>query len=152
MPTQTTKATKSKPKTQKNPEVEVLKASLARALADYDNLQKRVERDAMEIGNRIRSQFAAKLFPALEMLYSAQKHLNDPGLALSISQFEAILTEEGIEKITPETNDDFNEDQHEAIDTLEDEGKKGKIAEVSEIGWRFKDDKVIKHAKVKVFK
>src|SRR3989344_6736231 len=150
MPTQTTKATKSKSKTQKNPEVEVLKASLARALADYDNLQKRVERDALEIGNRIRSQFAARLFPALEMLYNAQKHLNDPGLAVSISQFENIIREEGIEKIDPKSGDKFNEELHEAVDVIEDESRVSTIAEVSELGWKFREGKTIKHAKVKV--
>ncbi len=133
-------------------ETVLLKASLARALADYANLEKRVQRDALEVGTRIRSQFLTRLLPALQTLYSVQNHLNDPGLAVSIGQFEEIIKEEGIEKIEPQKGEHFDEELHEVIDTEESEEKKGTIAELIEQGWRFSEGGTIKHAKVKVYK
>lgn len=133
-------------------QIENLKAQLVRALADYDNLQKRVEKDYLEIGTRIKSQFLTELLPAIQMLYGVQNHLGDPGLALSISQFEDVIHEQGVEKIEPKIGDKFNEDLFEAVDAVEDAGKAGTVAELVQIGWRFHEGRVISHAKVKVFK
>lgn len=143
---------KKKVKKTENNEVSELKAQLTRALADYDNLQKRVERESIEMYSRVKTQFVLSILPAIEMLYNVQKHLNDPGLALSISQFEQVLSEEGIEKIEPKVEDQFDENFHEAIDAIEDSEKAGKIAEVLSFGWKFTDGTVISHAKVRVFK
>ena len=143
---------KKKVKKEENNEVVELKAQLTRALADYDNLQKRVARESIEIYGKVKTQFVLGILPAIEMLYSVQKHLNDPGLAMSISEFERVLKEELIEKIEPKVNDDFDENFHEAIDAVEDSEKAGKIAEVLNFGWRFSEGAVITHAKVRVFK
>ena len=133
-------------------EVALLKAQLTRALADYDNLNKRVARDTIEIGDRIRSQFLMELLPAIDMIFAVQKHLNDPGLALAISQFEQSIADQQIVKIEPQVGDDFDENLHEAVDTVESTEKQGKIAELLQLGWRFHEGKAITHAKVKVFK
>jgi len=145
------KKDKKKTKTTEN-QVELLQAQLARTLADYDNLSKRVERKTLELGVHIRSQFLVELLPAIEMLYAVQSHLNDPGLALSIKQFEDTISEQGIEKVEPKAGDDFDENLHEAVEVEENEKKSGKIAELSQKGWKSKDGSVIQHAKVKVFK
>lgn len=131
---------------------DLIKMQLARALADYDNLQKRVEREQFEIKNRIRSQFLVDLLPAIDLLYDVQKHLNDPGLALSISQFEVAIESQGIEKIEPKEGDVFDENLHDAIDTVSKSDNAGKIAEIIKIGWKFKNGVVIQHSKVKVYK
>lgn len=139
-------------KTNESDQVVLLKAQLQRALADYDNLQKRVEKDYLEIGDRVKSQFLINLLPAIQMLYGVQNHLNDPGLALSIQQFEMALNEQGIEKIEPEVGDEFDSETCDAVDAEEDEQRAGSIAEVVATGWKFSEGKVINHAKVKVFK
>lgn len=137
---------------QVNPEVESLKAQLVRALADYDNLQKRVARENLEIYSRVKSQFVIGLLSPIEMLYNVQKHLNDPGLALSISQFEQVLSEEGIEKIEPLVGETFDENIHEAVDTVDDPNKVGTISEALQVGWKLSNGEVINHAKVKVYR
>lgn len=137
---------------EKKTDADLIKTQLARALADYDNLQKRVERDQLEIKNRIRSQFLIDLLPSVDLLYDVQKHLNDPGLALCISQFESAIYDQGIEKIAPNEGDDFDELYHDAIDTAEDDEKKSKVAEVIKNGWKFVSGSVIQPAKVKVYK
>ena len=64
-----------------------MKNQLARALADYDNLRKRVEgeKDAWE--KIAASKVVLRLLPVLDMTLEAQKHLKDAGLAIVIGEF-----------------------------------------------------------------
>lgn len=133
-------------------QVDLLKSQLARTLADYDNLQKRVERDAESLDSRITARVLMRILPSIDMFYDIQSNLNDAGLAMGISSIEESLKNEGLEKIEPKKGDDFDEELHEAVDALEDESQAGKIESVSQIGWRFAEGPVIRHAKVIVFK
>lgn len=133
-------------------QIENLKAQLVRALADYDNLQKRVEKDYLELGTKIKLQFLLELLPAIQMLYDAQNYLSDPGLALSIAQFENVIAEQDIEKIEPKPGDRFDEMLFEAVDAIENPEKTGTVAELVQAGWKFKEGRVVSHAKVKVYK
>ena len=78
---------------------EELKNQLARALADYDNLVKRVEREKSEHRQLLVSRFVLQLLPILDTLYDAQNHLSDSGLAITIKEFEELLKSEGVEQI-----------------------------------------------------
>jgi molecular chaperone GrpE (heat shock protein) len=89
-----------------------------------------------------------KLLPTLDILESAQKHLNDQGLAIAIGEFKNVLKEEGIEEIN--TSGIFDEAIHEALELVPG-GKDGHIAEVVMPGYKFIDGLVIRHAKVKVY-
>lgn len=129
-----------------------LKVQLARALADYDNLRKRNEEER-GIWIRVATQnVVQKLLPVLDTLETAQKHLKDPGLAISLSQLKAVFTEEGLQEIDPKEGELFNPELHEAIDSVEDDKSAGKIAEVYAKGWKFNEGMVVRYAKVKVFK
>src|SRR3989344_5307370 len=89
------------------PEVDTLKNQLARALADYDNLRKRVEREREDFGRVAKVMLLARLLPIYDMLEEAQKHLKDSGLAITIEEFAKVLKEEGIEKIEVNVGDAF---------------------------------------------
>jgi len=130
----------------------VLKTQLARALADYDNLRKRVEREKEDFEKYANLKLAIRLLPVLDVLREAQKHIGDPGIAITITQFEDALKGEGIEEIKVNPGDEFNPQLHEVIEVV-DEGKgKGKVKEVTLTGWRFTSGPVIRHARVKVTK
>jgi molecular chaperone GrpE len=130
----------------------VLKTQLARALADYDNLRKRVEREKADFEKFANLKLAIRLLPVLDVLRQAQNHIGDPGIAITITQFEDALKEEGIEEIKVNPEEEFNPQLHEAIEVV-DEGKgKGKVKEVALTGWRFTGGPVIRHARVKVTK
>src|SRR3972149_10222577 len=131
-------------------ETDVLKGHLVRALADYDNLVKRVEREKNEFERSANIKLAIKLLPVLDILREAQKHLGDAGVAITIGEFEDALGSEGIEEIKVEKGEKFNPQNPEAVETIPG-GNKGTIAELVLSGWRFKDGKIIRHAKVKVF-
>ncbi len=135
-------------------EIQRLREQLARALADYDNLQKRTEKEKGEWTRLVSKNLVIKFLPVYDMILSAQKHLNDPGIAITISTFENILAEEGIEIIRPKVGDQFNEELHEALDVeqTKEDGKEGRVSAVILPGFRFKEGPVIRHAKVNVFK
>lgn len=133
-----------------------LESQLARALADYDNLRKRVEREREEYGAYAKVTLMARLLPVYDMLEGAQSHLKDSGLAITIEEFIKVLKEEGIEKIKAVPGDIFDEKLHEAVEVVDkkgkDSGKVGKIDELILSGWRLIDGPIIRPAKVKVFK
>jgi len=143
----------SKGKNQKakvNEEAELLKSQLVRTLADYDNLVKRIERERAEFGKFASVSVIVKLLPVLDNLESAQIHLKDQGLAISIMEFKKVLSEEGLTEIKPKVRDAFDENLMEVIETVPGE-EKGKIAELVLIGWKYLEGQVVRHAKVKVY-
>lgn len=138
-------------------ETELLKNQLARALADYDNLIKRVEREKNDIEKLVSLRLILKLLSVLDGLESAQKHLKDAGLAISIAEFKKILSEEGLSEIRPKIGDEFNHETMEALEVVEggDDNSSvgdGKIDELVLVGWKYSDGTVVRHAKVKVNK
>lgn len=133
-----------------------LKEQLVRALADYDNLRKRFEREREDFGKVAKVMLSARLLSVFDMLEEAQKHLKDSGLAITIEEFTKVLKEEGIEKIDVKAGDEFNEEVHEAVEVTDlhpgGKDKEGKVTEIILPGWRLVDGVVIRHAKVKVSK
>jgi molecular chaperone GrpE len=116
-----------------------LKNQLARALADYDNLKKRVELEK-EIWVKFSSErILIKMVSVLDMFESALEHVADQGLGIAISEFRKVLEEEGLEEIKPQMGEIFNENLHEAIEAVEN-GEKDKVAETVLAGWKFRDN------------
>ena len=140
-----------------------LKGQLARALADYDNLRKRVERERETVEILVKLKFIARLLPILDMLETAQEHSEDKGLTIIANEFNDLLKEEGVEKIEAKKGDNFDEEVHEAIEMVNppagaksnlagEKGKDGKIVEVVLSGWKLVDGPIIRPVKVKVSK
>lgn len=134
-----------------NEEVEILKAQLARTLADYDNMRKRVEMEKESLGKILTTNIILKLLPVLDNLESANNHLKDAGLAISIVEFKNVLKDEGLTEIKPEIGSNFNEEEMEAIEIVKGEVD-NTVSEVVLTGWKYLDNTIIRHAKVKVFK
>lgn len=130
-------------------ELEAVKGMLARALADYDNLSKRVDRERADLGKIASVGIIVRLLPVLDNLESAQVHLKDQGLAISIVEFKKVLSEEGLTEINPKIGDTFDENTMEAIEVVPG-ASDNTITETVLVGWKFEDGTVIRHAKVKV--
>ena len=77
----------------------LLKAQLVRVLADYDNLQKRVEKDKNQYKDLALVKIVVRLLPAIDMLEDSQNHLKDSGLAIALKEIYDMLGEEGVEKL-----------------------------------------------------
>ena len=138
-------------------ELETVKRMLARALADYDNLSKRVDKERADLGKIASIGVVIKLLPVLDSLESAQVHLQDQGLAISIVEFKKVLSEEGLTEIRPNVGDEFDEQTMEALEVVKGRSN-NMIAELVLVGWKFADSSmqsdgtIIRHAKVKVSK
>lgn len=129
-----------------------LKNQLARALADYDNLRKRIEREKEDLEKLASLKLILRLLPILDNLRAAQNHLKDAGLAITIGELENLLKDEGIEEIKPNKGDKFDHNLHEAVEVVENCQEENKIEEVVLSGWKFAGGIIIRHAKVKVGK
>lgn len=130
-------------------ESEQLKAQLARALADYDNLVKRIERERNEVKKLISLSLILKLLTVLDGLETAQEHLKDQGLAISLIEFKKVLSEEGLTEIRPEVGSEFDENTMEAIEVVDGEDN-NMISSIALVGYKFSDGTVVRHAKVRV--
>lgn len=137
------KAAKTKD-TGKNKEIE---DQLKRALADYQNLERRVEEERKLLSSLSSAILIEKFLPILDNLENAQKHLNDQGLEMVIKQFKEILEREGIEEISAE-GAQFDPHLHEAVEVIA--GKKDNmVVKVLRKGYKI-NDKVLRPAQVAV--
>lgn len=126
--------------------VQSLENQLKRALADYQNLQKRVQEERVNWIRTANKDIILRLLPVLDTLMLARQHVQDQGLELSIKQFIQVLKDEGIEKIETE-GEEFDPYTMECIQTIE--GKEGKVLEEIRTGYTI-EEKVIRPAQVKV--
>lgn len=132
----------------------VLKDQLARAMADYANLQKRTEEERGTMYKLASVSFMSKVLPILDNLKQAQNHVKDSGIAIIIGQLENLAKEEGFEEIKLNVGDMFNEETcevSEVVETLEEKDNNS-ISEVVQTGWKYSDGTTVRHARVKVFK
>jgi molecular chaperone GrpE len=129
---------------------ENLREQLARALADYDNLKKRVEKDQAKYYEIAMARFVTRMLPALDMFEQVQMHLKDSGLAIAMDELKGKFAEEGVEAIEPRAGDKFDEKYMEAVEVRE--GKRdGEVLELGLKGWKT-GDRILRHAKVVVGK
>ena len=126
-----------------------LEEKLKRALADYHNLEKRIEEERKLLSKLSASLLIEKLLPILDNLEQAQSHFNDQGLEIVLKQFRDILQTEGVEEI-PAVGVQFDPHLHEAVETQAGE-QENRIARVLAKGYKI-DNTVIRPAKVIVVK
>jgi molecular chaperone GrpE len=143
---------------EKQIEIDNLKNQLVRALADYQNQNKRFQEERAQIFVYASQSVLENLIPVLDILEKAQEHLQDQGLGMAISEFKRVLKDEGLEEIKPEVHNPFDHELMEVVESVSGDGEKGAVAETVLPGWKFKDGKdlpagrqVVRFAKVKVF-
>jgi len=117
--------------TQQNEELE---AQLKRALADYQNLQKRFDKEKEDVVKFANQVLLMKILGVLE------------GFEMVMKQFGDLLTQEGFEKVSIEEGAKFDADLMDAID-----GEGDKVEIVYSHPYKL-HDKVVRHGRVKVKK
>ncbi|PIQ69825.1 nucleotide exchange factor GrpE [Candidatus Shapirobacteria bacterium CG03_land_8_20_14_0_80_40_19] len=140
------KVTKDKENTELKKQIEVLTNDWKRALADYQNLQRRYEKEKIEFAQYANGILVLKLLSTLDYLEKVQSYLKDDGLGLAIKEFKNVLSEEGLKEVEV-LGKKFNPEEMEAIEKID--GEEDKVIEVISKGYRLKD-KLIRPAKVKV--
>ena len=128
-------------------EVEEWKAKYIRALADYQNLEKRVGEQRQELVKYAAERIIQELLVVLDTLEKAQEHLKDSGLTLGVDNFKAVLENSGLKKIDV-LGKKFDPLQMECIEVVGDV-KEDDVIEELRTGYKL-GDKVIRVAQVKV--
>ena len=126
-----------------------------RALADYQNLEKRVAEGRSEMNSWAVTNLLTRIAQVLHYFEQAFKGVSEQeqqsswfkGVQMANLQLQQVLQNEGLEEI--ETDGQFDPALHEAVDTRE--GEDGKILEVVEKGYML-NGKILKPARVIVGK
>jgi molecular chaperone GrpE len=130
-----------------------LQSQLKRALADYQNLERRVSEGRDEVAHWATGGLVAKLLPVLDHLEKAVEGVSEEerksgwfrGVELAVKQFKDVLKGEGLEEIVAEG--EFDPVHHEAVDIRD--GEDNTILEVAEKGYNL-NGKVLRPARVVV--
>lgn len=124
-------------------------AALKRALADYANLEKRVEAEREIIGKITLAKLVTKFLPVLENLDKAAKLTKDDGVLMVAKQFREVLQSLGVKELGT-VGENFDPKLHEAVEVIEGKNE-DKVVEVLSSGFAI-DGEIIQPAKVKVEK
>lgn len=128
--------------------------SLARALADYENLQRRMQRDVEQlIFNRVIdiSEDLISLKDNIDIALKENDRVNEGwvnGIIDIVSQIPRLLSELGISEINPQKGDIFNPDQHEAVMVNNGVNVNGKVIHETLQPGYILESKVIRPARV----
>jgi molecular chaperone GrpE len=126
----------------------VLQDRLNRSLADYSNLEKRVESQRQFFVTLATTAVVTKMIEALDDFNLAYGHLQDPGLKMAIDKFVSALKSEGVEEINP-IDAEFDPASMECTETAS--GEDNKIIIVRKLGYKL-NGHVIRPAQVVVGK
>lgn len=144
------KNTRSSEETKKlKEELENHKKQYLRALADYQNLEKRISDDKDETAKQATKRIILKLLPFIDNLEKAEVFVKDPGLAMIKNQFNKTLKDEGVEELEV-LGKRFDPQQAEVIEVVEG-NEDNMVTEVLQKGFSLLG-KVIRPAQVKVSK
>ncbi|MBU3729020.1 MAG: nucleotide exchange factor GrpE [Phycisphaerales bacterium] len=139
-------------------QVDERQSAYLRALADFQNFQRRAGENELRAKDRGVAQVARALVPVLEQMDLALGHdlsaLDSAKLAGAVDMIRRELLKalegQGITRIQPKPGDEFDPRQHEAVMQQAAEGiEPGRIASCFQAGYRF-GDAALRPAKVAV--
>lgn len=135
-----------------------LRAKYQRALADYQNAQRRFTSEMAAAREAGTERVLASLIPVLDHFdlaleqrgpnVSAEQILS--GVRMIRDEFNRALSAFGVSPITPRPNDEFDPAVHEALSKVPAEGvEPGRVSTVYQTGYRL-GERVIRPAKVTI--
>ena len=134
-------------------ELEEARNRLVRARADYDNLQKRVARDAAFERDRVKARVLESFLPVLELAHMAaqQAHAHpgpiSEGVVLLAREFDRLVEREGVERIGT-VGEPIDPKRHEVVAEESAPGVKPRhVARVVQPGYLL-EGRVLRFAKV----
>lgn len=132
-----------------------LEAQLKRAVADYQNLEKRISEGRSELSSWATAELIKKILPVVDNLNKATAGASEEekksgwfrGVEMGLKQLSQVLSHEGLDEI--KADGQFNPALHEAIDMRE--GNEGEVLEILEKGYTL-NGKILRPTKVVVGK
>lgn len=126
-----------------------------RAKADHINYRNDEGKRFEDMARFVTAGFVQEVLPVLDSFDLALGHglplETERGILLIRSQFEDILKKRGLEQISVAVDEEFNPEKHESIGEIESEVLPGKIAEVVQRGYIFRE-RVLRPARVRISK
>ena len=119
--------------------------SKLRALADLENYKRRENENKKNWSNYAVAEFLKTVLPSLLEFELFAQNSSDENASKSVQKLFDQLQKSGLEKISPQKNEEINPDFHAVL--LAEQGKEGKVVQTLEAGWKFQDI-VLKPAKV----
>lgn len=129
-------------------QAEEWKVKYVRALADYQNLEKRTAERVSEVRQFAAEVILSRLLPVVDTFGKVNEHIKDPGLALANKELLSVLSEQGVEKIDV-MGKQFDPTQMDCIEVVS--GRENEVVEEVQPGYFFRG-KVLRVARVKVGK
>lgn len=137
--------------------VDELQDNMLRIQAEFDNYRKRTQSEMDIIYVDGMAESIKLMLPIIDNLERALDAANEvdenigKGISMCIDQFMDVFGKKGLEEIAA-LGEEFDPNMHEAImqEPCEDESQSGKVADVLQKGYRFRD-KVLRYSVVKVY-
>lgn len=130
-------------------QIDEYKNKYLRALADYQNLEKKTREERQALIKSANNHLILRLLPFLDTLEKAEVFVKDEGLKLAKSQLEAILKEMGLEEVEV-LNREFDPHFCEAVEIVTGD-KDNQVVEVLQKGYKL-EERILRPAQVKVSK
>lgn len=131
-----------------NAVTEEWKAKCMRALADYQNIERRSREEKNEVRLYASEIILGRLLPVVDTFGKVKSHIKDMGFDLAYKELLAVLEEQGVKKIDV-IGREFNPHEMECIEVVA--GDDNIVMEELLPGYRF-FEKILRVAQVKVGK
>lgn len=125
--------------------VQTLESSLARALADYANLERRFGEQSSAVVKFAKADLITKLLDIRDHLGMASAQLKDQSLSMILASFDKLLVDEGVVEV--KTSGAYDPASMECQEL--GEGDKDQVIRVVRPGYRL-HDRVLRTARVVV--
>ena len=129
-------------------EIETWKNKYLRALADYQNLERRTQEEKDRARQYASEFILQRLLPVVDTFKRASANIKDTGLDLAFKELEAVFEEQGVTRIAT-MGKPFNPHEMECVEVVA--GEDGIVIEETLPGYKMRD-RVLRVAQVKVGK
>lgn len=129
--------------------LEQQREQMLRAIAETENVRKRLQAEAASSQKYALERFADGLLPVLDSLEAALKSEDVSGIELTLRQMKSALDKASIREINPAPGERFDPHRHQAMAAVEAEAEPNTIVAVMQKGYGL-HDRVLRPALVTV--
>ena len=133
----------------KEEKVDELTTDLKRLQAEFENFQKRTDKEKEDFQKYASANVISDLLPVIDSLEQGIKH-NKEFIAV-YEQLNSILAKKGLSKIEVNAGDEFDHDTMECLMQEESKIPEGKVAQVLSTGYML-NDKILRLTKISISK
>lgn len=131
--------------------LEEQREQMLRALAETDNVRKRLQADAANAQKYALERFADGLLPVLDSLEAAVNTADVSGIEVILRQLKAALEKASIREINPAPGERFDPHREQAMAAVEADAEPNSVLAVMQKGYTL-HDRVLRPAMVTVAK